>query len=389
MCYTKIEVKNMVTKTKNENTEVIIYQGLDSDNLVQKARPLLFMEVVPFSLGELKVLDVFLSRINSRDENRRTVRFTKEEYEELMGIERMRPERINKYVKSLMGKMITIPSRKGVKGWTNVVLFSCSDCFKDEYGQWWIDLSCTNEALELFFNVEQIGYIRYYLSNILPLTSKYSILLYLYLLDNRFRLRWQVSVDELRNSVFRCSDVASYQDFKIFKRKILNNSLSEINAKTDLNFTASTTAPHCKVGRKIINVEFTLIQDKVNLENSRQLALPEVAEVHESKYAPNLYHIAGAVNYEFDNDQMEVISSIIDNLPTNNAYREKQRYSFLSTCYSKMNYYHKKNRIQNRFKYFVSVIEKEVKKLCSETEQMRKGVDKQRSYSLENISDVL
>ena len=59
---------------------------LDPKYWVQKSDPLLLMRSVPFSLGELKVLDTYISRINAADDSRTTVIFTKEEYEGLMGL---------------------------------------------------------------------------------------------------------------------------------------------------------------------------------------------------------------------------------------------------------------------------------------------------------------
>ena len=46
-----------------------VFSGnLQDTHLVQKSEPLLLMRTVPFELGELKILDTYLSRINSHDE---------------------------------------------------------------------------------------------------------------------------------------------------------------------------------------------------------------------------------------------------------------------------------------------------------------------------------
>ena len=46
----------------------VIVNGLDGSYIVEKSRPLMLMKTVPFSLGELKVLDTYLSRINAEKE---------------------------------------------------------------------------------------------------------------------------------------------------------------------------------------------------------------------------------------------------------------------------------------------------------------------------------
>lgn len=224
--------------------------------IVEKSRPLMLMKEVPFELGELKVLDTYLSRINARDPEATTVRFSKEEYETLMGIERMRPERLGKYVDSLMGKTITVPDKDSRGGWRKYTLFDYSECSQDDDGQWWIDLSCTSKAKSLFFNIDGVGYIRYQLKNVLPLTSKYSVLLYLYLLDNRFRSRWETPVEYLRFSVFRCVDPL-YEEFKYLNQRILKKAMSEINEKTDLTFEYEPV----KNGRRVAAIKWTLIKD--------------------------------------------------------------------------------------------------------------------------------
>ena len=77
----------------------ILTGNLKENNIVQKSRSLLLMKAVPFELGELKVLDTYLSRINSRDPENRSVTFRKKEYEELMGLKETRVQTLKKYTK--------------------------------------------------------------------------------------------------------------------------------------------------------------------------------------------------------------------------------------------------------------------------------------------------
>lgn len=301
-----------------------IINGLEEEYIVEKARPLMLMKEVPFALGELKVLDTYLSRINARDPEATTVRFSKEEYEDLMGIERMRPERLGKYVDSLMGKVITVPDENMRGGWKKYTLFSTSVCSQDENGQWWIDLSCTTEAKTLFFNIDAIGYIRYQLKNVLPLTSKYSVLLYIYLLDNRFRSSWEISLKELRETVFRVN-TETYEDFKYFKRDILEKSIKEVNAKTDLTFAYEPI----KAGRKISKIKFRLIKDEVTLsleEDPNQINMfnylptedieniqTSITEQREQKILKNIRPIFEMINpkWQISDDQILEINDMI------------------------------------------------------------------------------
>ena len=289
---------------RRKEKKLSIVNGLNDVYVVEKSRQLMLMKEVPFALGELKILDTYLSRINARDPESTTVRFSKEEYEDLMGIERMRPERLEKYVASIMSKTVRLPDSKARGGWRVYTLFDEAVCAQDEDGQWWIDLSCTTKAKKIFFNLEGIGYIRYQLKNVIPLTSKYSVLLYIYLLDNRFRGSWEVPLSDLRTNVFRCTE-PFYDEFKYFNQRILKKSIDEINEKTDLTFHYE------KVGRKVNAIKFILIKDEVNLpleEDPNQLSIFD----HSGENVPESIY-AEALPSGFTEEEVELLRSLAVN----------------------------------------------------------------------------
>lgn len=383
--YNEFEVIVM-TKKKRETTivQAILEGSLNEEHIIQKSRPLLRMKKSPFSLGELKVLDTYLSRINSHDENCRTVKFTKEEYEDLMGIERMHPKRLEKYVDCLMSQSVTLPHEQSPEGWRKYNLFAYSECYQDKYKVWCINLSCTEQARELFFNIDKIGYLRYKLSNILPLTSKYSVFLYMYLRDNRYRDNWFVSVEELRD-ILQCRDVVSYQEFKIFKREVLNKALKEVNAKTDIDFKLSTTAKGCKAGREVINVEFTLVKDDTDAQQlalmdkqtQRKQGIQEVREeqelaVNREKYNdaeypdPDMLILANICGNEFSVEEMAVLmKALVLRKFSDDEWETRGKY--LDLCVAKMNRYAAKKPILNRFEYLQTIIEKDKKDYSTPT----------------------
>lgn len=284
-----------------------IINGLDATYVVEKSRPLMLMKAVPFSLGELKVLDTYLSRINARDPEATTVRFSKEEYEDLMGIERMRPERLEKYVKSIMSKTVSVPEPDARGGWRVYTLFDEAICSQDGNDQWWIDLSCTVKAKHLFFDLQGIGYIRYQLRNVLPMTSKYSVLLYIYLLDNRFRGAWTIPLSELRETVFRCESEFYAENFKNFRQDILEKSIREVNEKTDLEYDYELV----KTGRRVTGIKFSLIKDTVELpleQDPHQLTL-EGYDVP-AHTAPDNSLYASVLPADLTPEQVELLRSL-------------------------------------------------------------------------------
>lgn len=56
-------------------------------------------------------------------------------------------------------------------GFAKISLFEKAEAKQDENGLWQVDLVCTESALEYIFNIENIGYLRYRLKNIIDLTK--------------------------------------------------------------------------------------------------------------------------------------------------------------------------------------------------------------------------
>lgn len=285
-----------------ENTiTTILEDNLKGSHLVQKTEPLLLMRTVPFNLGELKILDTYLSRINSHDPNCRTVSFTKKEYEKLMGLIDADTRTLRKYTKAMLGKVVDL-SFNG--GYVQFILFSRAVCKKNEYGQQIVELTCSEEAKQVFFN-ENIRYLQYELKYILPLTSKYSYLLYLYLRDNRFRGTWRISVDELRDQKMDLKGNETYSEFKYFKRDILDKSVKEINQKTDIDISYKTI----KKGKPVVAIEFTYHSKVIDIEaidkEDEQLSLD--FEEYSKKYPDMFYELNDLYNLELTPEQVGVI----------------------------------------------------------------------------------
>ena len=244
----------MIEKKKED---VIIEGNLNPKYLVQKSDPLVLMRTVPFTLGELKILDTYISRINASDDTRRTVIFTKEEYEHLMGLSCVDYRTLKHNTKGLLGKIVELEMPD--KEYLQFVLFEQAQYHKDQYGKPIIELTCTSLAKDLFFCIGKYHYFKYALENIINLTHKASYLLYIYILHNHYRGKWEISLDELRDSVLDCKGQESYHVFKEFKRTVLAPAVKEVNKKTNCHFAYEVI----KRGRKVVKIKFICqTQDK-------------------------------------------------------------------------------------------------------------------------------
>lgn len=347
---------------KPKNAEIT--GNLDPKYWVQKADPLIAMKSVPFTLGELKILDTYISRINAADDTRRTVIFTKEEYEELMGLSCANPRALQKHIKALLSRVpeLYMPDDEYI----SFVLFEKAYYHKDEYGKPIIELTCTETSKNLFFCIGKYHYFKYALENVINLTRKASYLLYLHILTNRYRGEWELLLDELRDEVLDCKEQASYQEYKIFKNRVLDPAVKEVNKKTDCHFTYEPI----KRGRKVAKIKF-IYQSQEQEQLDGQLSLLDVEEQLEELdeesiglklYGSELAYFIGGIacKNEFTVEQVQVIKDLVIKIIPQNDVME--RCNYVISQMNIMNAYDKqKDPIKNRFNYLRKMLEKELK----------------------------
>ena len=379
----------------SDNMEYLALENHLKDTAeVEKSRPLLLMKSVPFELGELKVLDTYISRINSENPNTRTVIFSKEEYEELIGVENIDWRTLAKHTRGLLGKIVELEMKP--RQYMQFVLFTKAYYHLDEQGLAAVELTCSEEAQRLFFGIQEIGYLKYQLANVLSLTSKYSYLLYLYLKDNVFRECWKVSVEELRDKKLDLKNNECYKQFKYFKRDVLDKAIKEINEKTDISYEWKPI----KRGRTVTHIEFKYIKPDEN-ELVGQLSFEELPEpqpkvpkiVEESENMPEIVDdeelrlkrfdgdeelsiLSEAVKDEFSVEDITHIREILRRIPdiqpdknlgTGHWAMVWGRAAYLREQYAKLNATSKKKLINggkginDRCAYFKQMLEKAAK----------------------------
>lgn len=343
-----------MARLKGKNEEIM--GNLDPKHLVQKSDPLVLMRTVPFSLGELKILDTYISRINAADDSRRTVIFTKEEYEELMGLSCVDYRTLQKHTKGVLSKVVELQMPN--KDYFQFVLFERAYYHKDEYGKPIIELTCTPLAHDLFFCIGKYHYFKYALENIIKLTKKASYLLYLYILTNRYRGEWEIDLKELRDRVLDCKAQKTYQEFKEFKKAVLAPAVKEVNLKTDCHFGYEVI----KRGRWVVKIRF-IYHAKVLPEEPLQLPGQLSLDSHDSPdnveprdYGSELTTLLGeACDDEFTPEQVRVLQDLV---------LQVQPGDTLAMCDYLMRQVHKMNLYKpdkdKRFNYLKKMIESDI-----------------------------
>ena len=351
---------DFMSNKKQENA--IIEGNLDPKHWVEKSDPLILMRTVPFSLGELKILDTYISRINAGDDTRRTVIFTKEEYEQLMGLNSVDYRTLKQNTKSLLGKVVELEMPD--KEYLQFVLFEQARYHKDEYGKPVIELTCTSLAKDLFFCIEKYHYFKYALENVISLTRKASYLLYLHILTNRYRGEWEIKLEELRDKVLDCKGQTSYQEYKIFKNRVLDPAVKEVNQKTDCHFEYQAI----KRGRKVAKIKFIYhsighqIEEKAEASPSsvpQQSLFDNYDDCNNIDYGSELANLLGdcACNNEFTPEQIRVIQDLVIKVFPYSTDHIKMC-NYLLEKIHKINYYQPQS--EKRFAYLCKMIESDI-----------------------------
>lgn len=328
----------------------------DCNFLVQKSNPLQSLSETKMTLAEFKILDAYLSKIDSHKPEERSVTFDKGELESLLGVTQIKNKDLSDRIDNLF-KVVTIQDPDKPNKFTKIALFSCAECTQGDDGLWTIKLACSPEAMEYIFNIESIGYLRYRLKNVVNLTSRYSYLLFLYLESNRFRGSWTIPLDDLKKML--CCTADTYSEYKRFNDLVLKKCQKELSQKTDIDFDYVAL----RRGRKVTSVQF-IIKTPQNATDSPVEPLYEERDEFDwaiTYGSERLATLAEGCDYEFNKEEMEQISRVLVriNIPkeklSNSVLFGKQFY--LREKYAALNVAAENKPIKNRFVYFLKMLE--------------------------------
>lgn len=334
----------------------------DDKLTVQKSNPMYGLWRSDLSLADFKVLDTYLSRINSHDPDHRTVHFEKGEIEQILGIKQLKADDLKKRLAHL-GTMVPVDDPTEEQKFRMVSLFEEAICQPDADGIWQVSLTCTNAARKYIFNMENLGYFRYKLRTVTRLRSRYSYILFLYLEKNRhMHSTWDIGLDELK-LLLKCEAGQNYQQYKRFNEKILKRCHKELTENTECQFTYEPV----KRGRTVKAVRFILETVADQLEGQLSFSEVPVLPIREdalgSTYSTELLgFLASACDYEFDGAEMRVLLDLILHLYPYGNDGGVERFNYLRQKYNILTLYASKQKISSRFGYIKSLIEKDIHK---------------------------
>lgn len=228
---------------------------IDDRYLISKSRPLLAMKNTGYSMSEFKILDTYLSRINPLDPKTARVRFSRQEYCDLLGVEsgKIRTKQLSNYTAHFLGNVVTIPRPDRKAGYIQKPLFTYA-AYDEEAKEIVLECNSDPQIFNMFFSIEEIGYVKYILRNTIGFKSLYSFKLYMLLKAKLPATEFSISLDELKEKLEITA--SRYNQFKFLNSEVLKGAAAEINSNTDTRFDYELI----RTGRTTTGIRFTNIK---------------------------------------------------------------------------------------------------------------------------------
>ena len=274
---------------------------------VQKSLPLFALWQSDLTLSEFKILDTYLSRIDSHKLDKRAVMFEKGELEAILCVQKINKKDLEARLKHLMEHVVKLEDKGSKKGFRLVSLFEEAIAEQDDNGLWQVKLECTQKAMMYFFNVESLGYLRYKLRCITSLTSRYTYIMFTYLEHNRFRKSWEVDLDELKQ-ILACNTEETYKQFKRFNDLVLKKVHKEMHEKTECRYTYEPI----KKGRSVVAIRFTVeTLPKLTFEDDFDPNQYTIFDVQEELENTEREYFCDEEFNDFTDEQLDVLRELI------------------------------------------------------------------------------
>ena len=337
-----------------KKVEPITSLGNGDKLTVQKSLPLFSLWRSELTLAEFKILDTYLSRIDSHRPEKRVVIFEKGELEKILGIQKINNKDLMARLKHLMGKVIEISDDSVKKGVRLVTLFEEAVAEQDDYGLWQVKLECTQKAMKYFFNIENLGYLRYKLRCITSITSRYTYIMFIYLESNRYRKSWEVDLAELK-VILACDKEETYRAFKRFNDLILKKVQKEMQEKTECRYTYMPI----KKGRSVVAVRFSVeTLPEVSLEDEQIIVMRDNVGADEELWQSAVHE------FNFTKNQLAELREVLVCIP-------KDKFPQSTACYDTLDvrHYHymrikvaeikRRANIKNVFPYLLKMLKQD------------------------------
>ena len=364
--------------------------------IVEKRNILNAVRSNSMTLQELRFFSIYLAKINPWDKSTRVVRFPIEDFQRIMGFGRLNLNQLKESTNSLLGKVVRVPDERG--GFLAFTLFKRCRVSRDDNNEWFIEIDASDDALPLMFDFKN-RYFKYELWNALRLKSPNQVRMYEILKQYEGLGKRELNVTELRELLgIDKNEYSGRTGWSDFKKKVLDSCQQALKETTDICYTYERG--RAGKGGKWLTIIFTIFKNENYID---QLTLEEFIEMQptpakfpadpqpmsidaddgqtESQVvmddtdwnavygSEKLANLADSCNYEFGKEEMQLIFRVLTriNIPMerNTNSLEWGRVFYLQEKYTALNAEDSKKRkngeqpIQNRFKYFLRMLEED------------------------------
>lgn len=343
--------------------------GIKSNNLVEKSNVLNTLMSTDMGLTELRFFCLYLSKLNARNQDKRTVDILISEFECFFGI-KFNTTLFNQKIRKIMGRTVEIKENSKIR----VLTLYSEFCWKENESSV-ISITCNDKMLPYLFKL-QGNYTKYMIGNIAKLNSVSKIRLYEILKQYEKIGTIKISIEELK--LMLCSSKKS--DFRHFRMDTLEPAIKDINEYTDIMVSYGKILS-C---RKVVALKFTItkkgiFKDIIDVPNKSQNTDILINDVQKQDSGVNdkvmtLYYELEKV---YSMDELKQLLDICKGI------------SSKPDVYLKNIYYQiraRKKKINNLFSYTLTVINADLKNSPPEESKKAKSssYDDNLSYDLNN-----
>ena len=336
--------------------------------LIEKSNTLNGMQATNMSLTELRFFLMYISRINARNMDDRTVLIDIKDFENLFNVS-FNSSRFTEKIAQIMGRTVTIYEEND-----KVVLTLYSEFRWEKNNAKILEITCNDKMLPYLFQLKA-NYTTYIIENIAKLNSVQKIRLYEIMKQYEKMKFIDIELKKLQQ-MMDCE----ITNFSYFNRDTLKPAIKDINEYTDIMVSYEKILS-C---RKVVALKFTITKKDV---------LKNIIDVpNKSQNTDTLLNDTQSQN-SGGNDKVMVLYYELDK-----AYSTDELEQLLDICkgisskpdvYLKNIYYQiraRKKKINNLFSYTLTVINAELRKAPPEEPRKEKSssYDDNLSYDLNN-----
>jgi len=311
------------------------------NNLVEKSNILNTLRCPDMSLTELRFFCLYLSKLNAREPENRTIIIPIEEFEEMFET-KLNTTIFKQKIKRVLSQSAEIKTDGEV---TEINLYSKFK-WKEEDCKY-VEVTCNYDVVPYLFELQK-NYTTYMIGNIAKLTSVSKIRLYEIAKQYEKMSSIKLPLEELQEMM--CSQVGT--EFPFFNRDTLKPAIKDINRYTDVEISYDKVLSCRKVVALNLHIK------------------SKVKKVIDSKFKKELIKSVTYVEEEYHGDYFEELRAKCSNAYTRNEIKQlyalAEQYgvtgnigAYIVDLYLKI----KKNNksITNLYSYTLKSLENEVK----------------------------